>query len=143
MQRNFKMGDLKEVQKIAKLSLYESYSLDVFILIDQAFNCEFIVHSIGGEVAGFINGVITSEDGARILMLAVHPSWRRRGIGSSLLDTFVANASRRGMKKITLEVRPSNDNAIEFYMARGFEPVGTIDNFYTDGERCINMVRYL
>ncbi|MFO8109510.1 MAG: ribosomal protein S18-alanine N-acetyltransferase [Thermoplasmata archaeon] len=137
------MKDLKAVQDLANISLQESYSLDVYLFINQARNCEFFVYTVGGAVVGFICGLVESPQGARILMIAIHPDHRCKGIGSRMLETFVNSCAKHGTKKITLEVRPSNKNAILFYKKRGFQQQGTIENFYTDGERCINMVRYL
>jgi len=141
--RTFELSDLKDVQKIARSSLRERYSLDVYLCIHQATNCDFMVYTSSQDVVGFICGIVGSPDGGRILMLAVHPKHRFKGIGSELLNTFIHHCANQGTKRIRLEVRPSNSRAISFYQKRGFKIQGSIDNFYTDGERCITMVRYL
>ncbi len=143
MLRPFNLEDLRDVQNIANISLQERYSSDVYLFIYQAQNSNFYVYTINNTVVGFICGLVESPDGARILMLAVKPNQRCRGIGSRLLDAFINSCVKHGMKKVKLEVRPSNTKAIFFYTKRGFQKQGIIDNFYTDGEKCISMVRYL
>ncbi len=143
MLRQFDLEDLKQVQTIAESSLKEKYSLDVYMFIHQAQNCDFLVYIRNGLVIGFICGLVKSPEGGRILMLAVHPDFRRQGIGSILLDKFIISCKKHGTKKVKLEVRPSNKKAISFYTKRGFQKQGVIENFYTCGERCYSMVRYL
>lgn len=142
--RNFERKDLEGVQRIAELSLKENYSRELYLTIHRSWNGSFLVALEGQKPVGFISGLNNPDDGgSRILMLSVHPKYRRRGIGSSLLNTFVESSSKLGASYISLEVRPNNRDAREFYRKRGFEEVDVIDDFYTNGESCIKMVRYL
>jgi len=75
-----------------------------------------------------------------LLNVAVHPEWRRRGLGSMLLERMKAIASSEGVEKIWLEVRPSNLAARNFYQKAGFEEIGRRKRYYTDtGEDAIVM----
>ncbi|MFB6271490.1 MAG: GNAT family N-acetyltransferase [Salinibacter sp.] len=51
----------------------------------------------------------------------VHPDYRRRGIGTALMDIAEAEARNQGFAVLTLGVEPSNEAAIRFYTRRGFE----------------------
>jgi ribosomal-protein-alanine N-acetyltransferase len=76
----------------------------------------------------------TVADEAELLLLAVAPGHRRRGIGQHLLEQFVDCARRGGARRIHLEVRDGNP-AVAMYRAAGFTPAGRRPNYYrgTDG----------
>lgn len=68
-------------------------------------------------------------DEAELLLLAVLPDRHRQGIGSRLLDQFVARAHATGARRVHLEVRDGNP-AVAMYRAAGFEPVGRRRKYY-------------
>ncbi|RLB75516.1 MAG: ribosomal-protein-alanine N-acetyltransferase [Deltaproteobacteria bacterium] len=75
-----------------------------------------------------------------LLNLAVHPQWRRRGLGSRLLAKMKAVAYYGGVERIWLEVRPSNSAARKLYSKAGFREQGRRKRYYTDtGEDAIVM----
>jgi [ribosomal protein S18]-alanine N-acetyltransferase len=74
----------------------------------------------------------TILDEAHIILMAVHPDYRRRGLGAAMLLTLLEKAQRRGMKYATLEVRASNKAAIALYTKLGFTSVGKRPNYYED-----------
>ncbi|MFW5946418.1 MAG: GNAT family N-acetyltransferase [Candidatus Natronoplasma sp.] len=141
--RRFKKEDLEEVQNIADISLKEVYDRNLFITIKELWREGFLVYEINGDVTGFICGVILDSKSVRVLMLAVHPIYRNRGIGSKLLERFTEIALSIGANKIVLEVRTGSRKAIKFYQKRGFQIVNLLEDFYTDGEDGYQMVRYL
>ena len=71
-------------------------------------------------------------DEAHITTFAVHPGWRRRGIGDRLLLELLDIALERGAREATLEVRLSNLPARRLYEKFGFRPVGLRPRYYTD-----------
>lgn len=77
---------------------------------------------------------VAGED--ELLLLAVDPAHRRRGLGTRLLDMVLADSRRRGSIRIHLEMRRGNP-AEQLYRARGFVPVGVRPNYYRSpsGER--------
>ena len=76
--------------------------------------------------------------------IAVHPDARRRGLGGWLLDEILERATRRGARRATLEVRPSNAAARALYGSRGFAVSGRRPGYYADsGEDAILMDRLL
>ena len=64
--------------------------------------------------------------------LAVRPECRRRGLARTLLGHVLKEATTRGARRVTLEVRPSNDAARRLYAAAGFRLAGTRLNYYTN-----------
>ena len=82
----------------------------------------------GGRAAGFalVRGVL---DEAELLLLAVIPEMRRRGVGAALLRSVVGDCALRGIASLHLEVREGND-AINLYINSGFIKVGERRDYY-------------
>lgn len=74
-------------------------------------------------------------DECELLLLAVDPLWRGRGIGHALVSDSLRTARRRGITSMNLEVRASN-NAIKLYEKLGFEYVHRRPGYYrgNDGQ---------
>jgi [ribosomal protein S18]-alanine N-acetyltransferase len=66
---------------------------------------------------------------AELLLLAVAPEHRRRGVGRLLLDAFVDRARAGGANRVHLEVRDGNP-AIAMYRSAGFDDVGRRRGYY-------------
>lgn len=71
-------------------------------------------------------------DEAHICTLAVHPDWRRRGIGELLLTHLINQAIALHAAVLTLEVRISNLAAQKLYQKYGFMTVGVRKRYYSD-----------
>lgn len=82
----------------------------------------------GDEPAGFSLARVVMDE-AELLLLAVRPTYRRRGVGSALLQRFCATANARGARRLLLEMREGN-TAAALYKAAGFEQVGRRANYY-------------
>jgi ribosomal-protein-alanine N-acetyltransferase len=88
-----------------------------------------------GRPAGFAL-YRTISDEAELLLLAVSPEFRRRGIGKMLLDQFLDQARDSGAGRVHLEVREGNP-AVIMYRLAGFSLVGRRHKYYhgrTGGE---------
>ncbi|MFZ5746448.1 MAG: GNAT family N-acetyltransferase [Pseudomonadota bacterium] len=68
-------------------------------------------------------------DEAELLLLAVLPGMRRRGIGGALLRSVIAEARARGARDLHLEMRAGND-AAQLYRREGFSKTGERPNYY-------------
>jgi ribosomal-protein-alanine N-acetyltransferase len=90
---------------------------------------------LGGDVAGF-SLVRTIAGESELLLIAVAPDRQRQGIGTALLEDFLARARAAGVTRVHLEVRDGNA-ATEMYRAAGFVPTGRRSNYYraVDGKR--------
>jgi ribosomal-protein-alanine N-acetyltransferase len=101
----------------------------------------FLVTPEGIEVtaneqpAGFtLSRTISGE--TELLLLAVDPQYRRRGLGTVLVEALVQDSRARGAKRLFLEMRRANP-AEHLYRRMGFEPIGERPNYYrtSDGQR--------
>lgn len=85
--------------------------------------------------AGFVltRHVLDEEE---LLLIAVVPGARRRGVGAALVEHMFTAARARGISTIFLEMRRGNP-AIYLYQKLGFEPIGERKQYYrmANGER--------
>lgn len=88
-----------------------------------------------GVLAGFAFSRVVVDDG-ELLLLAVRPNARGRGVGTALLRAVIADTRDRGAERIHLEMRSGN-SAAALYQAHGFSQVGARRDYYRgrSGER--------
>lgn len=82
-----------------------------------------------GSVLGYA-GLHVAADEGYIDNIAVREEYRRQGVGEALLGAFL-RFGKANLAFLTLEVRPSNAPAIQFYMKHGFAQVGRRKNYYS------------
>lgn len=70
---------------------------------------------------------------AELLLVGVVVGERGRGFGGALLATAKADAARRGVEAMFLEVRDGNVGALALYRASGFVVVGHRRDYYRGG----------
>lgn len=83
----------------------------------------------GNTVAGYI-GSQSVLDEADMMNVAVHPDYRRQGIGEKLVLELANALNGKGIRGLMLEVRESNTPAISLYEKLGFVQVGLRKNYY-------------
>ena len=83
----------------------------------------------GEKIVGFAIFHRIGEEG-EIFNIAVSPEYRGQGVGSRILEAVIRNAMLNMVKKVFLEVRPSNEPAIALYKKYGFKQVGRRKNYY-------------
>ncbi|MDA8434168.1 MAG: ribosomal protein S18-alanine N-acetyltransferase, partial [Nitrospiraceae bacterium] len=84
----------------------------------------------GERIIGYVC-VSRILDEGHFLDLAVHPEFRRHGVGAALVSHAVARLADEGCKFVYLEVRASNEAAARLYEKFGFERIGLRKNYYT------------
>jgi len=98
-------------------------------------------------LAGYQNIVLVSEDRvvgygvlsiaageAHILNICIDPELRSHGYGEKLLDEMLFRARAALVREIFLEVRPSNERAIQLYQKKGFHQVANRHAYYQANE---------
>ena len=83
----------------------------------------------GETVAGYI-GSQTVMDETDMMNVAVHPEYRRQGIGEALVMALIRQLQQTGSKNLSLEVRTSNVSARNLYEKLGFIQVGKRPRYY-------------
>lgn len=112
---------------------------DSLILAHTSYSLIMADGSIGSTanepVAGFAltRGLFDEEE---LLLFAVAPEFRRRGLGHALLLHIIAEARARGVRRLFLEMRRDNPAGV-LYSAQGFRTVGIRPRYYrtASGER--------
>ena len=103
-----------------------------YVLIDESGN---LVPGDFDRIAGFalLRRVLDEEE---LLLIAVRPESRGRGLGGRLIERVVETAADLRCSKIFLEMRHDNP-AGHLYHAYGFRPVGVRRDYYSgrDGKR--------
>lgn len=139
--RNFEHEDLFEVVRLANRSLNESYDGGLFLQLGDLYPEGFIVTEGRDGIHAFLLGVIERAYEARILILAVDERARTRGIGARLVKLFEERFKARGIRRINLEVRITNERAIRLYEKLGFEKRKILPRYYADGEDAYLMTK--
>ncbi len=125
-----KLDDLEKVVEIEESSFTQPWSL-------QSFQSElankqlavYLVARVDGCVAGY-GGVWVVLDEAHITTLAVNRNNRCQGIATMLLRGLIEKSYQRGARRISLEVRPSNERARSLYEKFGFVVKGVRKHYY-------------
>ncbi len=86
-----------------------------------------------GSVSGFVVGRQVADEG-EILNLAVRRQNRRKGEGQALLAAVLEQLHGRGVRRVYLEVRESNETALAFYQKQGFAKSGRRPSYYREPE---------
>lgn len=152
-----RLEDLPQVMEIDRLSFPQPWTEQSYRFeLEENQNAHFIValETAPTLPQGWLQRLITSStprtvigfagfwlvvDEAHINTIAVHPNWRRQGIGERLLTAILERARANKAMSATLEVRVSNLPAQKMYAKFGFEEVGRRKRYYRDGEDALLM----
>jgi len=125
MIRRFKWTDLDTIMEIEKEAFPKSpYSRFTFSYYASAYRNNFLVYVVENKPVAYI---IFYSDG-HIISIAVKKAYRRRGIGTGLVDEVLKRTGGYAM----VEVRASNEVAKKFYRRLGFSLYTIIPNYYGD-----------
>ena len=98
------------------------------------------------RAAGSVVGFAVMEFGfdarrAHLILLAVEPMYRRRGLGAALYHWLEKLACLGGIARIRLELRADNEEARTFYERLGFRATELRRGYYDGRQDAINMAR--
>jgi ribosomal-protein-alanine N-acetyltransferase len=127
------VGDLDAVGEIEQTSMPAPWSPAMFAgeIGKTSSVCLGAWEPGSGRLVGY---VIVSRyvDAWHVMNLVVAESHRRRGIASALLDEVFGRTRDAGRRGFTLEVRASNEAALQLYERMGFRRQGVRRGYYTD-----------
>ena len=120
---------VSQVAEIEKLCFSDPWSENsIASELDNRLSL-WLVAVDGDTVAGYI-GSQSVLDEADMMNVAVHPDYRRQGIGRDLVLALADALKEKGIRGLMLEVRQSNAPAIALYESLGFCQVGLRPNYY-------------
>ena len=144
--RLLEKADLEQVYEIEKECFINPWKFsDIEYEFDGNPVNKFLVLEVDGKVVGFNDFMITFNS-ATISQIAVTKKFRRNGFGIVLLnemEKYFPNEGEDVVENVTLEVRASNEPAINLYKKHGYEVVVKKPHYYPDGEDAIYMVKRL
>jgi ribosomal-protein-alanine N-acetyltransferase len=137
--------DLPAVMELEKASFKTPWSTELLRReLDHDWSTILLVEEARPEGGRELLGLAIFwlvHDELHVLNVATAPKHRRRGVGRVVMEEALALARARNCSLATLEVRRSNEPAIQLYKSLGFRPVGIRPNYYVDeGEDAIVMV---
>lgn len=101
-----------------------------------------IVATEGADIIGFAVMKYSDQE-ARLNLFAVQPNYRRKRIGTQMVEWLEATALVNGNGVIYLETRLSNKGAREFYQKLGYKVVHRIPGYYKGRETAVVMAHDL
>ena len=122
---------IDEIIKIENESFGDPWSRQMFIdllILDYAVCFAAIENN---EISGYLIAYDIAPE-IEIMNIAVKESKRGRKIATKLFGEIFEYAKDKNIEKFTLEVRPSNVNAIGLYKKLGFIIVGVRKNYYNN-----------
>jgi ribosomal-protein-alanine N-acetyltransferase len=150
--REFKPEDLDAVAMINKVCLPENYSPSFFLEHYYENPKIFLVAEAGGKVVGYnmcriefgLSNLKTAfGKKGHVISIAILSDFRRMGIGRALMEAGLKGVKEGGANEIYLEVRVSNNPAIDLYKNLGFTVNKISEGYYRDGENAYIMVKDL
>jgi ribosomal-protein-alanine N-acetyltransferase len=132
-------ADIEKVIAIERASFQFPWSTRFFLDELQVDCARSILAEMEGRIVGYVLFWFLPEE-VDIHNIAVHPDFRRQGIGRLLLEQVVAAARRQDRVRVTLDVRFSNAPAQNLYRGFGFVTRGVRKGYYSDnGEDALVM----
>jgi [ribosomal protein S18]-alanine N-acetyltransferase len=146
--RRMTADDLEEVMALQRAAFAHPWSLELFkrelthdwstIYLAEEHPTE--APTSKPELLGFIIFWLVHDE-LHVLNIATNPIQRRRGVARALLSRALDRGREHRCTLATLEVRRSNEAALQLYKSFGFRAVGVRPNYYVDeGEDAIVMV---
>jgi ribosomal-protein-alanine N-acetyltransferase len=123
--------DMAEVLQAEQLSFEYAWTEEDFLRCLRQRNCIGMVAEHGEKVVGFMIYEL-HKNKLHILNFAVHPAWRRMGVGGQMVAKLISKLSSHRRTRITLEVRETNLAAQLFFHRQDFKAVRVLRTFYED-----------
>jgi ribosomal-protein-alanine N-acetyltransferase len=132
------MGEehLPAVLEIETLSFPNPWTVMTFVgeIVNPPISLPWvIVYAPDERVIGYII-LWHILDEVQINNFAIHPDFRRKGVGECVLSHILETVKKTGARDVFLEVRPSNTAACSLYEKLGFKVLGVRKDYYRSPE---------
>ena len=133
--------DMPEVLHTEQESFEFAWTEEDFLRCLRQRNCIGMVAEQGEKVVGFMIYEL-HKNKLHILNFAVHPSYRRAGVGTQMVAKLISKLSSHRRTRITLEVRETNLGAQLFFRSQEFRALRVLRAFYEDSGEDAYLLQY-
>lgn len=130
---NLNLTHIEEICDIEKRCFSDAWSRQSFIDEIDNENSVFIVVKKEDKIVAY-SGFWYIVDDAQIMNVAVDIAYKGMKISHILMKEMIQRAMDKNMATMSLEVRVSNEIAINLYKVYGFEIVGVRKQYYQDNK---------
>lgn len=99
--------------------------------LKQNMFAKYMVMEMDGDILGY-GGMWLIVDEAHVTNIAIREPYQGQGLGRRLLGEMMKTAHWLRARRMTLEVRVSNERAQRLYRRFGFAPSGLRPGYYSD-----------
>ena len=138
--RPFELGDSRAILDLEE-EIFNEPNPVLYSMIDSYPTDGFLVAECDGVVCGYLVGVLIMDE-ARVLLLAVKEGYRKKKIGTMLMEHYIGSVAGRA-NLVRIEVRVNNLGAQTFYFKLGFKFIGVISRYYRNGDSAYIMFKPL
>ena len=125
--REVEENELMDLFDIEQISFRNSYRISTLADLYGNPSYKFLGIFNRNRMAGYII-LLDSIDVYEVIKIAVSPNYRGKGLGKKLLTSVLKDLD----KNLMLEVRVSNEPAINLYESLGFEKINIRKGYYGD-----------
>jgi len=133
--------DMAEVLEIENASFDNPWSESDFVTALRQRNCIGMVAELDDRVVGFMIYEL-HKTRLHVLDFAVHPDWRRVGIGDQLASKLIRKLTKERRTRIIVYVRETNLSAQQFFRNAGFRAISVMREFYDDTDEDAYVMEY-
>jgi ribosomal-protein-alanine N-acetyltransferase len=125
-------ADIDAILAIEEASFTNPWTREMYAaeLENRGVSFFFLARDADGGAIGFCSFWHVLDE-LHINNLAVAPPYRRQGVASALLTRVLEEGLRSGARSALLEVRASNQAALQLYQRFGFTVIGVRRGYYT------------
>jgi ribosomal-protein-alanine N-acetyltransferase len=133
--------DIRDLIELEALCFAYHWTREQFLLGLEGGAFKIIGVRRNGVLAGYMAFSLIADE-MEILNLAVHPDYRRQGLGEALLSRSLEISEANGTTKSFLDVKVSNDPALALYRKFGYKKIGVRKKYYPDTKEDDLLLRY-
>ncbi len=120
---------LQKIHKHCFVPAWEEQAFDNFLIDHSIFGYKASLIGKPEKILGFCLCRIVLDE-AEIITIAVHPHFRRQGIGTLLLDSTFRHLHHERTVKLFLEVEETNLSALNLYQRFQFQKIAKRPAYY-------------
>ncbi len=145
--RRVRQRDLDRILKIETASFgADAYDRNLFAEYTRKCGGLFLVAERSLQVCAYaITALSPGKLGnrAELVSMAVAPAFLRKGAASALMDGTLRRLRRRGVTRLGLMVKVTNQRASAFYAKYGFRKLRRVPGYYEDGADGLSLAKDL